>query len=174
MTNSPAPVIIREAQAQDAAQIIAHVKRLIAEPEVYIITAPGEFNFTVEQEQAFLNEHASSDNSVFLVAEIEGKIVGMLNCTGGTRRATRHAATLGMSVDREWRNQGVGSLLMARAVEWAKQSEMVSRIELSVFARNEMAIHLYQKYGFVVEGRRRKSLYRNGEYFDDLIMALLL
>lgn len=37
-----------------------------------------------------------------------------------------------------------------------------------------MAIHLYQKHGFVVEGRRRKVIYSRDEHVDDLIMALLI
>jgi RimJ/RimL family protein N-acetyltransferase len=79
-----------------------------------------------------------------------------------------------MSIDKGWRDQGVGSKLMARAVEWAKGTGVVSRVELLVFTRNEMAIHLYQKFGFLVEGRQRRAIFRNGEYLDNLLMALLL
>jgi RimJ/RimL family protein N-acetyltransferase len=79
-----------------------------------------------------------------------------------------------MSVHRGWRNQGIGSALMARAIEWAKSTRLVTRIELNVFVRNEMAIHLYEKFGFQVEGRRRRAVYLDGEFVDDYIMALLL
>jgi putative acetyltransferase len=63
---------------------------------------------------------------------------------------------------------------MSRLVEWAKANPVVTRVELFVFVRNEPAIHLYETFGFAVEGRRRKAIYRNGEYHDDLIMALLV
>jgi len=167
-------IIIREAQPEDAAPLIAFVQRLVEEPAVNLVTTPGEFNFTVEEERRYLADHAASDNSIFLIAEADGRIIGTLNCSGGTRQALRHTTILGMSVAREWRNQGVGSRLMQRAIEWAKSAGVVSRIELSVFVRNETAIHLYQKFGFVTEGRRRRAIYRDGEYLDDLIMALLL
>jgi len=167
-------VIIREAQPDDAEQIIAYVQRLASEPDINIALAPGEFNLTVEEERKILADDAAADNSVFLVAEIDGQIIGALNGKGGTRQATRHTVTLGMSVANEWRDQGIGSKLMTRAITWTKNSEVVSRIELHVFARNEMAIHLYQKFGFATEGQRRRAIYRNGEYLDDLIMALLL
>ena len=167
-------VTVREAQPADAEQLIAYVQRLVDEPGINIVVAPGEFTLTVEEERKVLAECAAADNSVFLVAEAGEKIVGTLNCKGGSRRAIRHAAVLGMSVDREWRNQGVGQLLMARAIEWARGTGIVSRIELAVFARNEMAIHLYRKFGFEVEGRRRKAVCRDGEHLDDYIMSLLL
>jgi putative acetyltransferase len=165
---------IRQAETEDAEQIISLVKKISGEPDVDIALAPGEFNLTIEAEREILAEYTRSENSIFLVAEAGGQIVGMLNCEGGNRKATRHVTTLGMSVDKAWRNQGVGSRLMAGAVEWARGNGVVSRIELLVFARNEMAIHLYQKFGFIVEGRCRRAIFRNGEYLDNLLMALLL
>lgn len=168
-------VTVREARAADAGSLIAHVRRLADEPDAGIALSPGEFNLTVEEEQKILADYAASDNSVFLVAESGGQIIGALNLAQrGARRATRHTAVLGLSVRRAWRNRGVGRLLMARAVEWAKNTGIVSRVELFVFARNEVAIHLCQEFGFVIEGRRQKAIYRNAEYFDDLIMALWL
>ena len=63
---------------------------------------------------------------------------------------------------------------MAHAIEWAKRTKIIKRIELTVFARNAAAIHIYKKYGFVVEGRRGRSIYRDGEYLDDVMMAVIL
>lgn len=109
-----------------------------------------------------------------MVAEIAGKIVGIINCRGNKRKAIRHAVTLGMSVDQDWRGQGIGGQLITRAIEWAKSAGSIKRIELAVFERNTIAIHLYQKFGFEIEGRRRKAVFRDGQYLDGLIMALLL
>ena len=167
-------VVIREAQPSDAAQIIAYMNRLSEEPNSNIEISPGEFTRTVEEEAGFLAEFAQPKNSIFLVAEAEGQIVGMLNCKGSNRVAIRHAVALGMSVDQDWRRQGIGSQLMAQAIAWAKSTGIISRIELAVFERNEKAIRLYQKFGFEIEGKRRKAVFRDGEYLDGLIMALLL
>lgn len=165
---------IREARPDDAEQLIAHARRLVEEQDIDIPLAPGEFNLTVDEERKILEDYIASENSVFLVAEADGQIVGAVNCKGGTRKATRHTATLGISVRKESRNQGVGRALMAGAIEWAKSTGIVTRIELAVYARNQPAIHLYEQLGFEVEGRRRRAIYQNGEYLDDLIMALLL
>lgn len=167
-------ITIREARAEDAAPIIEYVQLLAAEPGVDIIIGPGEFTLTVEQEEAILAEFAAADNSIYLVAEAEGRIIGILNCKGGVRRAVRHAVSLGMSVAKEWRNRGVGQLLMGHAVEWGRENPVVRRIELFVFARNAGAIHLYEKFGFLLEGRRRGAIHRDGEDHDDLMMALLV
>ena len=153
-------VTIREATPDDAPALLEQVRRLAEEPNIDIPLGPGEFTLTEEQERQVLAEYAAAENGVFLVAEAEGQIVGMLNCQGGKRRATRHAVTLGMSVRKEFRNQGIGGKLMERAIAWAKGTGVVTRIELAVYARNARAIHLYEWFRFEVEGRRRRAAAR--------------
>ena len=165
---------IREAEPGDAEQLIAYVERLAEETDSDIPLAPGEFNLTVEEEREILAGYAASENSLFLVAEVGSQIVGALTCRGATRQATRHSATLGISIRKGWRGEGIGTALMAHAIEWAGNTGSVTRIELKVIARNKVAIHLYEKFGFQIEGRRQRAVYLNREYADDLIMALLL
>ena len=167
-------MIVREAGPGDAEQLIAHVQRLTDEPDIDIPLAPGEFRVTVEEERELLRDYAHSDNSLFLVAEVESGIVGVLNCDGGKRMAVRHCVNLGMSVAREWRNRGVGTALLVRALGWAESTGVVERVELAVYARNAAAIHLYEKFGFEIEGRRRKTIFQSGQYIDDVLMARLL
>ena len=86
----------------------------------------------------------------------------------------RHAALLGVSVRAGWRDRGVGSALLAAALDWARATGVVTRIELSVYAENARAIHLYEKFGFAIEGRRRDAVRHSGRLVDDLVMARLL
>ncbi len=167
-------VIIREARPEDAEQLILYIQRVVDEPGSNLEMSPREFTFAIPEEEEFLLKAFRSDNSVYLIAEANGVIVGALSCSGGSRQAVRHAVVLGITVDQAWRGQGIGTLLMRRAIEWAKGTGIVIRIELFVLERNSVAIHLYQKLGFEVEGRRRKAIFRDGEYHDELMMGLLL
>ena len=167
-------ITIREAIAADAEQVIAHVKRLALEPDRMILHAPGEFQVTVEQERALSTEYAASDNSTYLVAEVEGYVVGILSCQGSKRQANHHTASLGISVERERRGCGVGTALMETLVTWAHTTSVIQRLELSVFAHNAPAIRLYQKFGFVEEGRHHKAYWRDGHFIDSLTVARLL
>ncbi len=47
-------------------------------------------------------------------------------------------------------------------------------IELEVLKVNKRAIHLYIKMGFREIGSVPKGVYRNGRYYDELIMAVEL
>jgi ribosomal protein S18 acetylase RimI-like enzyme len=165
---------IREATPDDAERLIAHVRRIAEEPEVCVPMQPGEFKVTVEEERRVLADYAALANCVFLVANAGSEIVGILDCKGHKRAAMRHVTTLGITVRREWRGRGVGSALMARAIEWAKAGGLVTRLELEVYACNLPAIRLYERFGFVTEGRHPRSVVHLGKYEDNLTMALLL
>jgi RimJ/RimL family protein N-acetyltransferase len=79
-----------------------------------------------------------------------------------------------MIVDASLRSQGVGSALLASAIEGAKNLG-AHKIILEVFPHNERAIRLYERYGFEREGFfRRHYRRRNGELWDALPMGLCL
>jgi RimJ/RimL family protein N-acetyltransferase len=81
---------------------------------------------------------------------------------------------LGMLVARDRRGRGVGTALVAAAIEWAR-GRGLHKLTLSVFPHNAAAIALYRKFGFVEEGRRPKQMRRaNGELWDLIEMGLLL
>jgi RimJ/RimL family protein N-acetyltransferase len=105
-----------------------------------------------------------------LVAAAGAEIIGALHI-----EASRHGfGEFGMLVAREWRGRGVGSALLAAAIEWARERNL-HKLILGVFAHNAAAIALYRKFGFVEEGRRVKQYRRaNGELWDAVDMGLLL
>lgn len=98
------------------------------------------------------------------------KVVGMIGLhTGRGRRA--HTAHLGMSVHDDYQNRGIGSKLMAAVIDLAENWLNLTRLELTVYTDNPRAVHLYEKYGFVVEGILRKYAIRAGQYVDAYTMA---
>jgi ribosomal protein S18 acetylase RimI-like enzyme len=79
-----------------------------------------------------------------------------------------------LMVAREQRGRGVGSALIAAAIEWSRDNGL-HKLTLSVFPHNEEAIALYRKFGFTEEGRREKHIRRaDGELWDLLEMGLQL
>jgi RimJ/RimL family protein N-acetyltransferase len=47
------------------------------------------------------------------------------------------------------------------------------RVALTVFEFNQRAIRAYRSCGFVVEGRARESIWRDGRWWDELAMSVL-
>jgi RimJ/RimL family protein N-acetyltransferase len=168
---------VRSARPDDAAGVITLLTAIFAEPVNNLLTEPGEFTMTEEQERVFLAEQAIRPNWAAFVAVTDATpphIIGLVTADGKQRRAIRHCANIGISVAQGWRGRGVGRALMQRVVDWARGSSLVTRLELEVLTRNEIATHLYERLGFEREGLRRHALLRNGEYLDEYVMALLL
>lgn len=167
-------VVIREATPEDAVGIIAYMRILSVEPNNNILYEAGEFTTTAEEEQAILESAAASGNSVFIVADADGKIVGLANIGGGRRRAARHSGTIGITLHPDYRDQGIGTRMMRYLIEWARENSIITRLELHVFVHNNRAIHVYEQVGFVLEGIRRNAFIKEGKYVDSMVMALLL
>jgi RimJ/RimL family protein N-acetyltransferase len=52
-------------------------------------------------------------------------------------------------------------------------AKTLKRVELEVFASNKIAIGLYEREGFVIEGRKRFARFLDGAEDDILIMGCL-
>lgn len=111
-------------------------------------------------------------NHYGLVAVIDERVVGLLGLQVGTGRRA-HVASLGMMVHADYQGRGVGSALMAAAIDLAENWLNISRIELEVYPDNGPALALYEKFGFEREGILRDFAFRDGQYVDSILMARL-
>jgi L-phenylalanine/L-methionine N-acetyltransferase len=107
-----------------------------------------------------------------LVAVVDGELVGQLNLhTFPNHSRRRHAGQIGMSVRDDFQGQGVGTALLAAALDLADNWLNLLRLELEVYTDNEPAVRLYKKFGFVIEGTLVRYAYRAGQYVDVYAMA---
>src|SRR5215813_1629743 len=75
-----------------------------------------------------------------------------------------------MYVRSDARKVGVGRQLVEAVIEHARAH--VEVIQLSVVSYNEPARRLYAGLGFVEYGLEKDSLKQNGQYYDEILMAL--
>jgi RimJ/RimL family protein N-acetyltransferase len=164
---------LRRAEPRDAEQLLVFIEQVAAESE-NITFGPGEFGLSVEEERVFLEKNAEAPGSLYLIAEVAGEIAGTLTFSTGKRPRLQHAGEFGMTVLRTYWNLGIGSQMLAYLIEWARQSGSIRKINLRVRVDNLPAIHLYEKYGFVQEGRRTREFYLHGQLVDVYMMGLQL
>lgn len=106
-----------------------------------------------------------------LVAETDGQVVGFAALQQPVNPRLSHGAGLGLMVRSNAWGRGVGSELMAALLDLADNWLNLKRVELEVHTDNPGAIHLYEKFGFEVEGTRRFQAYGDGRWTDSLVMA---
>jgi RimJ/RimL family protein N-acetyltransferase len=166
-TKSGRPVTIRKAEDTDAAQLIDLINTVGAE-KIYIVIE--RFAHTVEWEKNYI-KNLNPLNLLYMVAELDRGIVGLLSLERETYKKTRHLASLGMVILKEYRREGIGFALVESSLEWAKKKG-IEKIVLSCFSTNFAAIELYKRSGFKEESIRRRQFIVNGEYVDEIQMAL--
>lgn len=164
---------VRKAQPEDAAQIIEHMKTIADEPGNGIaLSSSSEYTFTEAELAKIIAERQDSDSALILVAEAEGTIVGYAYCFAG-RLGYKHTQDLNVTVNRQWRDKGVGTALLRYMIDWCRANPNVRRLELWVFPNNPRAMHVYEKLGFQHEGVRRASYFKQGEMLDLILMGIL-
>ncbi|MDR7054021.1 putative acetyltransferase [Pseudomonas koreensis] len=116
---------------------------------------------------------ADNERELKLVALHQGVVIGNLGLEAFSRMRRAHAGSFGMGVAAAWQGKGVGSMLLAAALDVADNWMNLHRVELTVYADNEAAIGLYRKFGFEAEGLLRDYAVRDGQWVDTLSMARL-
>ena len=69
--------------------------------------------------------------------------------------------------------KGLGRLITDFVVKWGFRELNLNRVHLSVLQTNERAIKLYRSLGFSEEGRQRDAQFKNNQYIDVILMAIL-
>ena len=161
-----AEIRIRAQEPED----IEAIAEILDCPSVVAGTLQLPLRSTAERRARFAEP---ADGTHRLVAEIDGNVVGSLGLHIETNPRRRHCASLGMAVHERFQGQGVGTALLAAAIDLADNWLGLHRLELHVYADNAAGIRLYEKFGFIREGTARDFALRDGAFVDALIMARL-
>ena len=103
-----------------------------------------------------------------LIAEdSNGKVIGTSWMTFDGRRIHLHH----FGILPEYQRKGIGLMLAKESLKFVKMKGY--QVKLEVHKENHAAIELYKKLGFIEEGVRRESIFRNGSYQNLLAMGLL-
>jgi RimJ/RimL family protein N-acetyltransferase len=165
-------VRMRPAGPGDAAALLALKQRLDRETS-FMLLEPSERDADVPALARELEDTARSGNSVVIVAEAGSELAGYVELAGGGFRRSRATALVVIGVLAAASGRGIGGGLLAEAKRWAA-GHGLHRLELTVMAHNRRAIELYQRAGFAIEGRRTECLLIDGDFVDELYMAIVL
>jgi len=162
--------ICREATSEDV-HAYMNLAKSIFNSTSFTITQSDEFTISIEDQKERILGYQKNESSLLLLVETDGKIVGNIEFSANQKRRIQHSGEFGMGILKEYRNLGIGGFLLYQMLTWAQRNPKIEKVCLSVFANNESAIHLYQKFGFLKEGILYKAIKQaDGEYIDLLNM----
>ncbi|MCJ1473804.1 hypothetical protein MMC13_002455 [Lambiella insularis] len=82
-------------------------------------------------------------------------------------------SSISLQIIGPYRRQGYGSEAIEWILNWGFQTAGLHRIGIGCFSWNSGALKLYEKLGFVVEGRGREQLWYNGGWGGFVELAML-
>ncbi|QYJ67963.1 GNAT family N-acetyltransferase [Flavobacterium litorale] len=139
-------ITVRNGITADAAKLLALKKKYLKDCNT-IPLFDYEYKNTVAQEAELIAKYTAEENSLLLVAEYNGQLIGNIDITGNQREKLFHTAVLGMGIGTTWQNKGIGSCIMQSALK-AMVNTPVTIVWLEVYASNNKGLRLYEKYGF--------------------------
>jgi [ribosomal protein S5]-alanine N-acetyltransferase len=129
---------------------------------------------TVADETDFLQRFRTSETDLVLGIAVHetDELIGMTGLHHIDAR-NRHAS-FGITIgEKQHWGKGLGSEATALMMRHSFQTLNLNRLWLYVFEYNARGIRVYEKLGFRIEGRLRQDTFREGRYWDTLIMGVL-
>lgn len=158
-------MIIRELVEKDTKKFYDCMKIIDSETE-FMMFEPNEREWNEE----LILKKINNKNDLLLGVIDEEEVVGFLSAERGVFNRIKHSAYIVIGLRKCYCNKGIGTELFKKLDDWALENEII-RLELTVECKNKLAIKLYEKSGFKIEGIKKNSMCVNEEYVDEYLMS---
>ena len=167
-------ITLREATPKDA-KILLETMAILDKETPFLLVNQQSLKLKPSDMAEQLDFIYEQENQLILLAFNHEELIGVATVMGEMDAPLRHIGEIGISILKEYWGYGLGSIMLEEIILWAKEANRIKRLEIKVQARNERALHLYQKMAFETEGIiRRGFLSEDNEYLDIVLMSYLL
>lgn len=161
-------VTIRPARQADISGIIGVIRQIAGEKRYIVAEDVGQ---QLSGDSALMD--TDLEDQRFFVACVDDEVVGWCGVETPTLEKLAHTGELTVGVLEEYRGQEIGSRLMERALSWAGESGF-HKVYNSVPATNVAGIEFLEDHGWNTEAIRRDHYRIDGEFVDEVMMAVRL
>jgi RimJ/RimL family protein N-acetyltransferase len=149
-------------------------RRWYADPEVARLARYQDSPMREDEVSRFFQVRALGPDSLTMAIHESGtdRLIGTcaFSQLDGDNGSVMYHITIG---EKDVWGRGHGTEATRLMLEHAFGTLGLHRVALSVFEFNERAIRAYARCGFLVEGRSRESVWRDGRWWDELSMSIL-
>ncbi|MGW4872380.1 GNAT family N-acetyltransferase [Streptomyces chartreusis] len=151
----------------------AVMAEIIEDPEVVRFTGEASEEFSLERLRSWYGSRSAQNDRLDLAVtdRATGELVGEVVLYEWD--ATAHSCTFRTLVGPRGRGRGIGTEATRLIVGHGFEQLGLHRIQLEAYGHNPRALRVYEKVGFVVEGVRREADFRDGQWLDWVMMAVL-
>jgi RimJ/RimL family protein N-acetyltransferase len=144
-------IFLRPVEEKDADDIIKHVATIVKAGRYIQKEEPR----TLEEEIQFIQETKKEEN-MYIAVERDRKVVGIARVLKGELQMKKHTGIFRTWIHPDSQGLGIGKQVMNYTLRWG-QANNLHKLWLTVFSGNEKAVLVYEKAGFITEGRQKKS-----------------
>ena len=127
--------------------------------------------YTRESGEAFIKMATQHSPPTILAIEINGKASGGIGLHLQTDIHIKNAE-LGYWLAEPYWGQGIMTKAVKHIVNYGFKNLDITRIFARPFGTNLASQKVLKNAGFVLEGKFKDTIYKNGEYLDELIYAI--
>jgi len=146
-----------------------------SDPEVARLTRYHEAPLSNEEVERFFYSRIMGVDFLSMAIHVRetNRLVGTcaFSQLDGDNGSTLYHITIG---ERDAWGRGYGTEATELMLAHAFRRLALHRVALTVFEFNTRAIRAYEKCGFVVEGHARQAIFRDGQFWDEIHMSILL
>jgi [ribosomal protein S5]-alanine N-acetyltransferase len=128
------------------------------------------FPYRMEHARSFIERTMSDQPRKNFCIEIDGAAVGGIGLHLG-QDVHRHTAEFGYWLGEEFWRRGVMSEVVPAFVNYCFKEFSLNRISAQTYLSNPASARVLEKAGFVLEGRLRKNVVKDGQVLDSLLYA---
>ena len=145
-------------------------RQLHNDPEVLsVLTDPHQISES-EQERWF-NKLQISSSSERLLVFYRDEPIGLIRLD--EIDYFNKSVAIGLDIHKDYRGQGLARPIYQRILKYFFEEKDFHRVWLLVTDYNKRAINLYHSLGFIDEGCKRQSIYRDGKFYNYYMMSIL-
>lgn len=129
------------------------------------------YPYTSDNGKAFISFAMQGDPVHIFAIDVNGEAVGGIGLHPQTD-IQRKNAELGYWLAEPFWGQGIITAAIRQMTDYGFNTFDVMRIFARPFGTNVGSQKVLEKSGFILEGKFEKTLFKNGEYLDELVYAI--
>jgi RimJ/RimL family protein N-acetyltransferase len=128
--------------------------------------------YTLEDAEAWIASNIGVEPVRNFAVDVDGQVAGSIGVTPFAD-VYRRSAEIGYWLAEDLWGRGIMTEAVGAATEHAFRTLAVVRVQAAVFEWNRASMRVLEKCGYELEGRLRRSVWKDGQLIDSVLYAIV-
>ena len=124
-----------------------------------------------ERLENVIKQESKDDEFWWIIEDLNGIAIGNINTFSCNKRVGTFK--YGIGLEKEYWGKGYAKEAIKIVLRYYFRELRYQKVNAYVYAFNERSIKMHKSLGFIEEGRLRRMIFTNGEFFDEIYLGML-